>query len=155
MPIVRTAILIAGILSLGIVGSGCKGDASRRRAHDKDKEEEPSASATGRSMLAQCNDVIDTLNRASKSVQEVDATKDYEEQAKKIEALDKEIADIKVDDPELKKQTDAYRKMLGDFAKLTRDFKDPSKLEGLMKRADDLTKTEGVIVDAINARCRQ
>ncbi len=78
---------------------------------------------------------------------------DLEAQAKKVEAFEKTIADLPLDDPELKKQADAYRKMVRDFATLVRDFKDPSKYEGLMRRTDELNKTESDLVEKINTYC--
>lgn len=118
-----------------------------------DGDTEPSSSAPKRSKLAQCNEVIETINKGSKPIMEFDARGDTGRQAQEIDALEKRIGEMKIDDPELKKNVDVYRKMVSDFAKLARDLGDPSKLEGMAKRTDELSKTENEVVDKINRYC--
>lgn len=105
--------------------------------------------------VQECNAVIDTINKNSAAIKDFDAKKDLEDQAKKLEEFEKKIGEVKITDGELKKNVEDYRKMVTDMAKLARDLKDPTKVDELEKRSNDITKTESDLVDKINGYCKR
>ncbi len=146
-------------LSFVALGVGCGEKKSSKRSHSDDLEPEASSVVSAApSKDAQCNTFIQTINEGSKPVKEFDAKGDLEEQAKNLDTFEKKIAALTLQDAELKKAADGYRKMITDMAKLSRDLKnvdDKTDLNAIEKRSNDLSKTESDLVDKVNAYCRR
>lgn len=78
------------------------------------------------------------------------------EDAKKIEAFEKKLAEISTTDSGLKKIVEEYRSMLRDFATLTRDAGKPDlRAPELAKRSDALQRREDELVEKLHGYCNK
>jgi hypothetical protein len=124
------------------------------------------ASACGQKKIAECNSLIEVINKGVQSLENAPkaadpgGTADFKAMAETMDKVAADAAKVELSIPELKKYSTEYQTMAKDVAKAARDMavaaeaKDMAKLTAAQAAMDKSVKQEDPLVDSINKFCQ-